>query len=150
MPNSHCQYCSGDVDERKYLLINKDTEIGIYIDGNGNLTGDDELEFGDKKINFCPSCGRSLQNSSEARTMECAELDILEKSKLVYEKREKFLTEHLNPHEAEMKEFIREVIEKFDIKTNEDWNKHNHLIPDCGSKLIYTLHFQKVIEKISD
>lgn len=53
-----CQYCCGDVDGRDYLLSNGNE--GIYIDGNGNLTGDDNFDFEDKKIKYCPICGRKL------------------------------------------------------------------------------------------
>lgn len=59
MDYDECQYCYGDVDMRDYLLTNGDS--GVYINGNGELTGDDGLEFFDtKKLNFCPICGRKL------------------------------------------------------------------------------------------
>jgi hypothetical protein len=54
----NCQYCCGDVNMRDYLLSNGDA--GVYIDGNGNLTGDDEFYFNNKKLNYCPICGRKL------------------------------------------------------------------------------------------
>lgn len=54
-----CQYCCRDVDMRDYLLSNGNT--GVYIDGNGNLVGDDEFYFEDKKLNYCPMCGRKLE-----------------------------------------------------------------------------------------
>lgn len=54
----NCKYCSGDVDMRDYILSNGNE--GVYIDGNGNLVGDDDFDFEDKKINFCPICGRKL------------------------------------------------------------------------------------------
>jgi len=53
-----CKYCCGDVDMRDYLL--SDGCEGVYIDGNGNLSGDDKLNFEDAKINYCPMCGRKL------------------------------------------------------------------------------------------
>lgn len=56
---SDCKYCSGDVDTRNYL-ISSGSE-GVYIDGNNNLTADDEFEFEELKINFCPVCGRKLE-----------------------------------------------------------------------------------------
>ncbi len=54
----HCNYCCGDVDTRDYLLSNGSE--GAYIDGNGNLTGDDQLYFENKKISYCPMCSRKL------------------------------------------------------------------------------------------
>lgn len=51
-----CKYCSGDVDERAYL-INEDNEL-IYIDGNGKLTLDNAWEV---QLNYCPMCGRNLK-----------------------------------------------------------------------------------------
>ncbi|EQB3100454.1 hypothetical protein ACYIU4_001790 [Clostridium botulinum] len=53
-----CEYCCGDVDNRDLLL--SDGCDGIYIDGNGSLIGDDVFNFSDKKINYCPVCGRKL------------------------------------------------------------------------------------------
>lgn len=47
-----CKYCEGNVDEREDLMD------GIYVDANGNLTNDIELD--DVKINYCPMCGRKL------------------------------------------------------------------------------------------
>lgn len=60
MSNSYenCQYCCDDVDMRDYLIGNGCE--GIYIDGDGNLTGNDELELNDKKLNCCPMCGRKF------------------------------------------------------------------------------------------
>jgi len=55
---SICKYCCGDVDERDYVLSNGSD--GVYITGNGELIGDDNLDFKDVKINFCPFCGRKL------------------------------------------------------------------------------------------
>jgi len=52
-----CVYCSVDVDSRDYLMGNGSE--GVYIDGNGNLIADDELELSDIKINFCPMCGKN-------------------------------------------------------------------------------------------
>ena len=49
-----CEYCEGEVDFRKNLMGE------IYIDGNNNLTDDIELE--DVKINYCPMCGRKLED----------------------------------------------------------------------------------------
>lgn len=54
----NCPCCCGDVNGRDYLLSNGNE--GVYIDGNGNLTSDDNFDFEDKKINFCPECGRKL------------------------------------------------------------------------------------------
>lgn len=54
-----CEYCEVDVDDRKILLKSEQgdyTDYLIYIDGNGNLTD----ETTDKKINYCPMCGRKL------------------------------------------------------------------------------------------
>lgn len=53
-----CQYCCDDVDMRDYLIT--DGNLGLYIDGNGNITGDDELELWEKKLNYCPMCGRKF------------------------------------------------------------------------------------------
>ena len=53
-----CEYCCGDVDYRNLILSNGCD--GIYIDGEGNLVGDDEFNFKDKKINYCPICGKKL------------------------------------------------------------------------------------------
>ena len=53
-----CNYCCGDVDERSLLL--SDGSDGVYISGNGELVGDDIFDFVDKKINYCPVCGRNL------------------------------------------------------------------------------------------
>lgn len=58
MNYENCQYCCGDVNMRENLL--SDCVSDVYIDGNGNLSGDDELNFEPKKINFCPMCGRRL------------------------------------------------------------------------------------------
>lgn len=55
-----CQYCCTDVDMRDYLLT--DGCNGIYIDGNGNLVGDDEFDFEDTKLYYCPKCGRKLDD----------------------------------------------------------------------------------------
>ena len=55
-----CEYCCGDVDDRSLLLSNGSD--GIYISGNGELVGDDIFYFEDKKINYCPVCGRKLNN----------------------------------------------------------------------------------------
>jgi hypothetical protein len=53
-----CNYCCDDVDKRDYILA--DGYGGFYIDGNGNLVGDDAYDFPDRKINYCPMCGRKL------------------------------------------------------------------------------------------
>ncbi|HBJ2604404.1 TPA: hypothetical protein ACXDAM_000813 [Clostridium botulinum] len=53
-----CQYCCGDVDGRDYILSNGSE--GIYIDGKGNFVGDDDFDFEDKRLNYCPVCGRKL------------------------------------------------------------------------------------------
>ena len=53
-----CMYCCDDVDTRDYLLT--DGCAGVYIDGNGNLIGDDVLNFTDRKLNYCPMCGRKF------------------------------------------------------------------------------------------
>lgn len=54
-----CEYCEGDVDYRKNLIVNNNYPshiIKIYIDGDGSLTDNTS----DKKINYCPMCGRKL------------------------------------------------------------------------------------------
>ena len=53
-----CKYCEVDVDDREMLFVLEDSfyECEIYIDGNGNLTDNTS----DKKINYCPMCGRKL------------------------------------------------------------------------------------------
>lgn len=53
-----CKYCCGDVDARDLLL--SDGSDGVYISGNGELVGDDIFCFIDKKINYCPICGKKL------------------------------------------------------------------------------------------
>lgn len=53
-----CKYCCGNVDDRDYLLANG--RYGVYIDGNGQLVNDDFINFEDRKINYCPICGRKL------------------------------------------------------------------------------------------
>lgn len=55
---NNCEYCCGDVNSRSFLLSNGNE--AVYIDGNGNLSADDELELEDKRINYCPMCGRDL------------------------------------------------------------------------------------------
>jgi hypothetical protein len=57
--DNKCVYCSIEVDSRDYLM-NNGCE-GIYIDGNGNLVADDELQLSDVKIKFCPICGKKLR-----------------------------------------------------------------------------------------
>jgi hypothetical protein len=55
-----CEYCEVDVDDRVNLLeldLYPEYDIEVYIDGNNNLTYNG---FGDKRINFCPMCGRKL------------------------------------------------------------------------------------------
>lgn len=55
-----CNYCTGNVDSRKPLLVTKSLDE-IYIDGNNYLTGDDNFSLEeDTKINYCPMCGRKL------------------------------------------------------------------------------------------
>jgi hypothetical protein len=53
-----CKYCCDDVDMRDYLL--SDGCNGVYIDGNGNLTSNDEFDFEDIKLSCCPICGRKF------------------------------------------------------------------------------------------
>ena len=55
-----CEYCCTDIDMRDYLLT--DGCNGVYIDGNGNLVGDDEFDFEDTKLYYCPKCGRKLND----------------------------------------------------------------------------------------
>lgn len=57
--NKSCVYCCEDIDEVKYLMT--DGVNGIYIDGNGNLCGD-EICFEDVKLYYCPKCGRKLND----------------------------------------------------------------------------------------
>lgn len=55
-----CNYCTGNVDSRKALLVTESLDE-IYIDGENYLTGDDEFSLKeDTKINYCPMCGRKL------------------------------------------------------------------------------------------
>ena len=51
-----CEYCETLVDNRKNLLECEYFEI--YIDGNGNITEDEYCV--ENKINYCPMCGRKL------------------------------------------------------------------------------------------
>ena len=52
-----CEYCELDVYFRKNLLD------GIYIDSENFLSNDYECEA--VKINYCPMCGRKLQEESD-------------------------------------------------------------------------------------
>lgn len=54
-----CKYCCGDVDDREYILSDENG-AGIYIDGNGNLIGDDIFGLNSRKLKFCSECGRKL------------------------------------------------------------------------------------------
>lgn len=56
--NNNCKYCCGTVDDRDYLL--SDGHNGVYISGNGELVCDDVFDFEDKKVKYCPVCGRKL------------------------------------------------------------------------------------------
>ena len=58
MVKNNCKYCTGDVNNREFLLHNGN--LGVYIDGNDNLTGDDEFGFESIPIKYCPICGREL------------------------------------------------------------------------------------------
>lgn len=51
-----CEYCETLVDNRKNLLECEYFEI--YIDGNGSVTDDESCV--EAKINYCPMCGRKL------------------------------------------------------------------------------------------
>lgn len=70
-------------------------------------------------------------------------MDIKAKSELMKNKRQEFIIEQLNPHEKEMMQFVKEVINEYNIVSIEDWNKYDYLIPDCASKLIMRLHYMK-------
>lgn len=54
-----CIYCEWDVETRDYII--GDGGRGIYIDGNGYLMPDDDLNMDEIEINFCPMCGRKLR-----------------------------------------------------------------------------------------
>lgn len=54
-----CEYCYGDVENRKQLLTDSFGEE-IYIAGYNTLVGGDNLELDEIKINYCPMCGRKL------------------------------------------------------------------------------------------
>ncbi|ACA57398.1 hypothetical protein FDC45_17875 [Clostridium botulinum] len=55
-----CEYCYGDVDNRRALLTDSFND-DIYISGNNTLVGSDDLELDEIKINYCPICGRKLE-----------------------------------------------------------------------------------------
>jgi hypothetical protein len=69
--------------------------------------------------------------------------NIEQRSEELIAKREKFIVECLNPHEAEMMEFIKEVVAHFNITTKEQWYEYDHLMPDCASKLIMRMSFYR-------
>lgn len=55
-----CEYCMGDVDNRKALLVDNFLDE-VYISGNNELVGNDGFNFQeDIKLNYCPMCGRKL------------------------------------------------------------------------------------------
>jgi hypothetical protein len=70
-------------------------------------------------------------------------MNIQQKSKIMKEKRKNFILEQLNPHEAENREFIVQVIEELEIKTLQDWQKYEYLIPDCASKLMFSVEYNR-------
>ena len=51
-----CEYCS----DMKYMPFG---EHKVYIDGNGKLDVDDDEDF---QLNFCPMCGKRLEEHHEA------------------------------------------------------------------------------------
>lgn len=53
-----CIYCEGNVNGRDYLI--GDGGRGIYINENGYLIADDPLNMDEIKIEFCPMCGRKV------------------------------------------------------------------------------------------
>ena len=55
-----CEYCEELVDNRKNLLEFEGLET--YIDGLGKLTqnNDNGSFYVEAKINYCPMCGRKL------------------------------------------------------------------------------------------
>lgn len=53
-----CEYCEGDVDDRK-ALIWVEGHYKIHIDEN-NCIESGEYPSEEKKINYCPICGRKL------------------------------------------------------------------------------------------
>jgi hypothetical protein len=60
-PKEPCEYCQGEVDNRKYIIEANDG-IGCYIDGSGFLDINDDYDI---KINFCPMCGRPILPSTD-------------------------------------------------------------------------------------
>jgi len=69
--------------------------------------------------------------------------ELIKKSNEMKEKRKEFLINCLNPHEKEMKLFIEEVIKKCNITNLDEWIKIEYLIPDCVSRLIMRIHYEK-------
>lgn len=70
--------------------------------------------------------------------------ELIEKSNLMKEKRQRYLIECLNPHEKEMMSFIDEVIEKCNITNLDEWIGIEYLIPDCVSRLLIRHHYEKL------
>lgn len=67
-----CKFCEGNVDDRESLIVIEDCQIGdtiIYIDGNCNLSIGDDAE---RKINFCPECGRKFNEDEKYCCYDCA------------------------------------------------------------------------------
>lgn len=75
------------------------------------------------------------------------EKEILQKSEVMKKERENFLINFVNPHEEKNKTFIQELINFYDIQSLSDWYRYEYLIPDCSTKLMYTIHYQKANKK---
>lgn len=73
------------------------------------------------------------------------ERELIKKSNLLKEERQKFLEQQLNPIEKRNREFMFEVIAFYDIRSYEEFIKYDHLIPDCAAKLITHIQWKKGI-----
>lgn len=77
---------------------------------------------------------------------EIESIDI-EKSKLMYEKRKK-LDELLDAFEEEQKQFIDEIMSKYNITNRQEIKSYSHLLPESASKfetLSYLSHLERQI-----
>lgn len=65
--NKTCPYCSSDKKIMKPIIAGVDDFLSIENDGTVAFGNDGSVSYYERMLNFCPMCGRKLDNGKEKR-----------------------------------------------------------------------------------